>query len=65
MFQYLKPSSTTIIAENNHKKTLKKCLLTICSQICSPKKCSGTVAIITNEITNKAKDIFLAQLFVS
>ena len=57
MFQYLKPSSTTIIAEKDHKKILNKCFLAICSQICSRKKCSGTVAIIPNEITNKTANV--------
>jgi len=45
----------------DHKKILNKCFLTICSQICSRKKCSGTVAIIPNEITNKTINVIRFQ----
>jgi len=43
------------------QKILNKCFLAICSQICSRKKCSGTVAIIPNEITNKTVNVIRFQ----
>jgi len=53
------------MAEKDHRKTLRRCFLTICFQICSLKKCSGTVAIIPNAITNKITNVIRFKLNLS